>query len=126
MDNTDRNIGTVIVKPSIDALQEVKVDTSLYPAEVGRAGGAIVNMITKSGTNSFHGTLFEFLRHDKLNAKDYFNVPQPGNPLAGKQTKCRQNGFGGSIGGPVKKNKTFFLPIMKASTRPRELLLRLA
>jgi len=108
MDNNDRNIGTIIVKPSIDALQEVKVDTSLYPAEVGRAGGAVVKMVTKSGTNSFHGTLFEFLRNDKLNAKDYFNVPQPGNPLAGKQTEYRQNQFGGSLGGPIRKDKTFF------------------
>jgi hypothetical protein len=108
MDNNDRNIGTIIVKPSIDALQEVKVDTSLYPAEVGRAGGAVVNMITKSGSNAFHGTLFEFFRNDKLNAKDYFNVPQPGNPLAGQQTEYRQNQFGGSIGGPIKKDKTFF------------------
>jgi len=108
MDNNDRNIGTIVVKPSIDALQEVKVDTSLYPAEVGRAGGAVVNMVTKSGTNSFHGTLFEFFRNDKLNAKDYFNVPQPGNPLAGRQTEYRQNQFGGSLGGPVIKDKTFF------------------
>lgn len=108
MDNNDRNIGTIIVKPSIDALQEVKVDTSLYPAEVGRAGGAVVNMVTKSGTNSFHGTVFEFLRNDKLNAKDYFNVPQPGNALAGKQTEYRQNQFGGSLGGPIRKDKTFF------------------
>jgi hypothetical protein len=58
MDNVDRNIGTIVVKPSIDALQEIKVDTSFYPAEVGRAGGAVVNMIAKAGTNSFHGTLF--------------------------------------------------------------------
>ena len=108
MDNNEREIATIIVKPSIDALQEVKVDTNLYPAESGRAGGAIINLITKSGTNSLHGTLFEFLRNDKLDAKDVFNVPQAGNPLAGVKPEYRQNQFGGSIGGPINKDRTFF------------------
>jgi hypothetical protein len=108
MDNNERAIATIIVKPSIDAQQEVRVDTNLYPAEVGRAGGAVINVITKSGTNSFHGTLFEFLRNDKLDAKDVFNVPQPGNPLAGVKPEFRQNQFGGSIGGPIRKDRTFF------------------
>ena len=108
MDNNERAIATIIVKPSIDALQEVKVDTNLYPAESGRAGGAMINLITKSGTNNFHGTLFEFLRNDKFDAKDVFNVPQAGNPLAGVKPEFRQNQFGGSIGGPIKKDKTFF------------------
>ncbi len=108
MDNNERAIATIIVKPSIDALQEVKVDTNMYSAEVGRAGGAVVNMITKSGTNSLHGTLFEFLRNDKLDAKNFFNVPQAGNPLAGVKPEFRQNQFGGSVGGALRKDKTFF------------------
>ena len=108
MDNNERAIATIIVKPSIDAQQEVKVDTSLYPAETGRAGGAVINVITKSGTNSFHGSLFEFLRNDLFDAKNFFNTPQPGNPLAGVKPKYRQNQFGGSIGGPIRKDKTFF------------------
>ena len=108
MDNNDRNVGTIIVKPSIDALAEVKIDSSLYPADVGRAGGAVVNMITKSGTNEFHGALFEYVRNDMFDAKDFFNVPQTGNPLAGKQPPFKQNQFGGSLGGPIIKNKTFF------------------
>jgi Carboxypeptidase regulatory-like domain len=108
MDNNERAIATIIVKPSIDAQQEVKVDTSLYPAETGRAGGAVINVITKAGTNSFHGSLFEFLRNDLFDAKNFFNTPQPGNPLAGKKPEYRQNQFGGSIGGPIKKDKTFF------------------
>ncbi len=108
MDNNERAIATIIVKPSIDALQEVKVDTNMYSAEVGRAGGAVVNMITKSGTNGFHGTTFEFLRNDLLDAKNFFNIPQPGNPLAGVKPKFRQNQFGASFGGPIKKDKTFF------------------
>src|SRR5215467_2970431 len=108
MDNNERAIATVIVKPSVDALQEIKVETNMYSAEVGRAGGAVINLITKSGTNAFHGTVFEFLRNDKFDAKDVFNVPQPGNPLAGVKPKFRQNQFGGSLGGPIQKNKTFF------------------
>ena len=108
MDNNERAIATIIVKPSIDALAEVRVQTSMYSAEVSRAGGAVVNMITKSGANDFHGTLFEFLRNDKFDAKNFFNVPQAGNPLAGKKPAYRQNQFGGSIGGPIKKDKIFF------------------
>jgi Carboxypeptidase regulatory-like domain/TonB dependent receptor len=108
MDNNERAIATIIVKPSIDAQQEVKVDTNLYPAETGRAGGAVINVITKSGTNKFHGTVFEFLRNDKFDAKDVFNVPQAGNPLAGVKPEFRQNQFGASIGGPIRKDKTFF------------------
>jgi len=108
MDNNERAIATIIVKPSIDALQEVKVDTNMYSAEVGRAGGAVINMITKSGTNALHGTVFEFLRNDLLDAKNFFNVPQPGNPLAGVKPEFRQNQFGGSVGGAIRKDKTFF------------------
>lgn len=108
MDNNERAIATIIVKPSIDALQEVKVDTNMYSAEMGRAGGAVINMVTRSGSNNFHGTLFEFLRNDAVDAKNYFNVPQAGNPLAGVKPEFRQNQFGGSIGGPIKKDKTFF------------------
>ena len=108
MDNNERAIATIIVKPSIDAQQEVKVETNMYTAESGRAGGAVINVITKSGTNHFHGTVFEFLRNDKMDAKNFFNVPQAGNPLAGVKPEYRQNQFGGSIGGPIKKDKTFF------------------
>jgi len=108
MDNNERAIGTVVVKPSIDALAEVQVQTSLYPASVGRAGGAVINEITKAGTNGFHGTLFEFLRNDKFDAKNFFNVPEAGNPLAGIKPEYRRNQFGGSIGGPIKKDKLFF------------------
>lgn len=108
MDNNERSIATTIVKPSIDSIQEVKVLTSLFSADTGRVGGAVINMTTKSGTNNFHGTLFEFFRNDKFDAKDTFNVPQAGNPLAGQKEELRQNQFGASLGGPIRKNKTFF------------------
>ena len=108
VDNNERAIATIIVKPSIDAIQEIKVETNMYSAQTGRVGGAVITMVTKSGSNNWHGTAFEFLRNDKFDAKDYFNVPQAGNPLAGVKPEYRQNQFGGSFGGPIRKDKTFF------------------
>ncbi len=108
MDNNERFIGTIGVRPSIDAIQEVSVQTNLYRANASRTAGAVVNVITKSGTNSFHGSLYEFVRNDKFDAKDYFNTPQAGNPVAGIKPEYRQNQFGGSIGGPIRRDKTFF------------------
>src|SRR5438270_824583 len=102
IDNNERVIGSIGVRPSVDAIQEVSVQTNVFTAEVGRAAGAIVNVITKSGTNQFHGTAYEFFRNDKLNANPFkfgANIPKP---------KYRQNQFGGSLGGPIFKNKTFF------------------
>src|SRR6185312_9362372 len=103
MDNNEREQFTILMRPSIDMIQEVKVDTNSYPAEVGRAGGAVVNLLTKSGTNDFHGGLYEFLRNDKLNANDFFSN-KAGTPRA----SYRQNQFGGSIGGRIQKDKTVF------------------
>lgn len=108
LDNNERIIGVIGIRPSIDALEEVKVSTSLITADVSRVAGAVINMITKSGTNALHGSLFEFVRNDMFDAKDFFNVPQAGNPLAGVKPKYRQNQFGGSLGGPIIKNKMFF------------------
>ena len=103
MDNNEREQFTILTRPSIDMIQEVKVETNTYSAEVGRAGGAVINLLTKSGTNDWHGGAYEFLRNDKLNANDYFSN------LAGTQRpEYRQNQFGGSFGGAIKKDKTFF------------------
>lgn len=102
MDNNDLAQGLIMIRPSIDAIQEVKIDTNSYRAEVGRTAGAVINVITKSGTNDFHGSLYEFFRNDKMQANDYFTkrtLPRPA---------YHQNQFGGSIGGPIIKNKTFF------------------
>ena len=101
MDNNERFIGSVGVKPAIDGIEEVKVLTNLYTAEISRSGGGVVDLITKSGTNHFHGTLYEFLRNDKFDAKDYF-------ASIGPKPELRQNQFGGSVGGPIWRNKTFF------------------
>ena len=102
VDDNERYIGTIMVKPSEDALQEFRVQTNSYAAEVGRTAGGVANLITKSGTNSLHGSLFEFFRNQHLDAKNYFVGATADNP------PYKQNQFGGSIGGPIKKDKTFF------------------
>ena len=89
--------------PSPDALQEFKVQTSNYDASYGRNSGAAVNVITKSGTNGWHGTLFEFLRNDDLNANTFFANRQ-GLPRG----ELKQNQYGGTFGGPIKRDKLFF------------------
>ena len=101
MDNNERYFGTIVVRPSIDAVQEVKVSTNLYPAEVSRTEGGVADVVTKSGTNTFHGSLFEYVRNDALDARNYFAT-------TGRKPELRQNQFGGSIGGPIRKNKSFF------------------
>ncbi len=103
MDNNERFIGTIGVRPSIDAVQEVRVTTNLPPADIGRAAGAVVDLITKSGTNQLHGSAFEFLRNDAFDANNFF-----ANRAGLARTELRQNQFGGSAGGPIIKDKTFF------------------
>ena len=88
---------------SIDALQEFKIETSSFAAEFGRTPGGQISLLTRSGTNIVHGSLFEYLRNDVLDANDWF-ANRNGLPRA----KERQNDFGGVIGGPIIKNKTFF------------------
>ena len=101
LDNNERIIGTIGVRPSIDAIQEFRVETNLYTAEVGRTAAGVINILTKSGTNQFHGSAYEFLRNDALDARDFFAT-------TGAKPEFRQNQFGGSIGGPIKKDKSFF------------------
>jgi outer membrane receptor protein involved in Fe transport len=101
MDNNERFIGSVGVRPSIDAIEEVRVLTNLYTAEISRSQGGVVDLITKSGGNKFHGTAYEFVRNDKFDARNYFSTTGP-------KPELRQNQFGGSIGGPIWKQKEFF------------------
>src|SRR5213592_4846454 len=103
MDNNERFIGTIGVRPSIDDIEEFKVLTNLYSAEISRTSGGVINILTKSGSNDFHGSLFEFLRNDRLDANGNYNLT--GGTQLPKQ-KFRQNQFGGSLGGPIVKNKT--------------------
>ena len=95
--------------PSVDAIEEFKVQTSSYSAEYGQGAGAKIEITMKSGTNELHGTLFEFLRNEKLDAENYFlNFEQPaGAPLLDKD-KFRRNQFGAFVAGPIVRNKTFW------------------
>jgi Carboxypeptidase regulatory-like domain/TonB dependent receptor-like, beta-barrel len=88
---------------SIDALQEFRIQTSTYAPEFGRTPGAQVSIVTRSGANQFHGTLFDYFRNDALDANDWF-----ANSQSLKKPALRQNDFGGVLGGPILKNKTFF------------------
>jgi len=84
----------------VDAIQEFSVLTSNYSAEYGKTSGGVVNAITRSGTNTFHGSAYEFLRNSKLDAANFFE--------AGQRSPFKRNQFGGAIGGPIIKNRTFF------------------
>ena len=98
-DNNELTAGGIAILSSIDSIQEFKVLTYNYSAEYGTRGGPTVLVTTKSGANEFHGSLFEFFRNTSLDAKSYFAVlPE----------KFNLNQFGGSVGGPIRKNKTFF------------------
>jgi len=89
---------------SLDALEEFRIQTSTFAPEYGRTPGAQISVVTKSGTNTFHGTAFEYFRNDKLDANDWF-----ANRNALARPELRQNDFGGVLGGPIVKNKLFFL-----------------
>ena len=106
--NTDVDFNTYVVLPSVDALQEFKVQSGIYPAEFGRDAGQ-VNVSTKPGTNSYHGTLFEFLRNNRLDARAYdfsSSTRSATNPSPGS-TPYRQNQYGFTLGGPVEIPKLF-------------------
>jgi outer membrane receptor protein involved in Fe transport len=101
VDIVENVVKSVALRPSVDFVDEFKVDTGTYSAEYGRFGGGQVRATTKAGTNLVHGTLFEFVRNSAFDAKNYFDphtAPTPG---------FRRNDFGGTIGGPIKKNRTF-------------------
>ncbi|MBI3280103.1 MAG: carboxypeptidase regulatory-like domain-containing protein [Acidobacteria bacterium] len=99
--NTDTNFNTYIFLPSIDALQEFKVQSATYPADQGFAVSQI-NVTTKSGSNEIHGSVFEFLRNAAFDAKNFFDKPK--EPIPG----FRRNQFGGTVGGPIMKNRLFY------------------
>jgi hypothetical protein len=99
MDNNERSIGTQVIKPSLDAIDQVVVITNIAPAEYGRSVGGVMNVLTKAGGNSFHGTLYEYDRNDALDSVNW---------IANSKGELRQNQFGGSLGGPIRKDKIFF------------------
>ena len=100
-DGNDLFANLPAIQPSPDSIEEFRVITNSFDAEYGRNSGAVVNVVTKSGTNNIHGSFYEFFRNDVLNAHPFtfFAAPKP---------DFKQNQFGGTIGGPIKKDKTFF------------------
>jgi hypothetical protein len=113
VDSKNLYLGGFSVQPSPDAVQEFKIQTSIYSAAFGKTAGSTINLVTKSGTNELHGTAYEFLRNDKLDARNFFALDQT-NPVTGvvlpgtARPEYRRNQFGFAIGGPIRKNKTFF------------------
>src|SRR5215475_8344070 len=105
--HTNRYDNLSLPLPFPDALQEFKVETSGLAASQGLSAGAQVNAVTKSGTNEFHGDVFEFLRNDLFNATEYFAAVDPSTGGKVKST-LKRNQFGGTVGGPIVKNKVFF------------------
>ncbi|HEY1948182.1 MAG TPA: carboxypeptidase regulatory-like domain-containing protein [Bryobacteraceae bacterium] len=103
--NQENNGGvtTALYTPPVDAVQEFKVQQNTYTAEVGFGGTTVINVITKSGTNQFHGSAYEFLQNSDLNANNFFNNKN-GVGISPK----KQNQFGGTLGGPIRKDKFFF------------------
>ena len=101
IDDNERVIGSIGVKPNVEGIQEITVQTNSYAAEAGRTAGGVVNIITRSGTNQFHGTAYEFFRNDVFDARNVFQT-------SGRKPELRQNQFGGSFGGPIFRDRTFF------------------
>ena len=98
-DANDQFANLPAVQPSPDSIEEFRVLTNTFDAEYGRNSGAVVNVVTKSGTNALHGNVFEFFRNKVLNSKGYFDSEKP---------DFKQNQFGGTLGGPIVKDRTFF------------------
>jgi hypothetical protein len=126
VDNNDRLTLSIVLRPGIEAIREFKVLTNLYSADQGRNSGAVVDVVTKSGTNDWHGSAFEFLRNSAMDARSFFNPK--GTPFP----SFRYNQFGGSFGGPViipklynGRNKTFFFVDYEGFRRTSQLLLTL-
>ncbi len=105
-DANDQFVNLPTVQPSPDSIEEFRVLTNTFDAEYGRNSGSVVNVVTKSGTNSLHGNLYEFFRNTLLNADGYCLAEARGVPC--EEPKSNQNQFGGTFGGPIKKDRTFF------------------
>jgi hypothetical protein len=100
--NNDMGVGQPSFRPSLEVIQEFKLLTGVYAAEYGRMSGGQLNIITKSGTNKFHGSVYEYIRNQVTDAKPFFTASNTKTPA------LRQNTFGGTVGGPIFKDKTFF------------------
>ncbi len=101
--NSFRGENVQLVQPSVEALQEFKIQTNAYSAEFGRSSGAVINATIKSGTNAIRGSVYEFLRNDVLDANNFFS-----NALGAPKPVRKRNQFGAAVGGPIVKNRTFW------------------
>lgn len=123
--NTTGDVNRGIINPPVDSVQEFKVQSSSFDAEFGRTSGGVINIITKSGTNEYHGLLYDFERHSVIEANNWFN-----NRANIKNPSFKRHQFGANGGGPIIKNKTFFFadyeglrqgfPVTFTSTVPSE------
>src|SRR5947209_7247304 len=109
IDDNERLTLSIVLRPAVEAVREFKIQTNLYSADIGRNSGAVVDVITKSGTNQLHGSLFEFLRNSAMDSRNFFS------PVGTPFPAFRLNQYGGSFGGPVVlpkiyngRNRTFF------------------
>ncbi|MDP9160999.1 MAG: TonB-dependent receptor [Acidobacteriota bacterium] len=98
-DGNDLFVNSPAIQPTPDSIAEFRVLSNTFDAEYGRNSGAVINVVTKSGTNKWHGSAYEFLRNQLFNAKGYLDIRKPDD---------KQNQFGGTFGGPIKKDRTFF------------------
>ena len=110
VDNNDLMINQIVVPPSIDSIQEFKVQSSTYSAEFGRSAGGQFNYVTKSGTNAWHGSAYQFHRNAALDAKNFFDDPRRETP------KFIRNQFGSTLGGPLRKDKLFIFGSYEGTT----------
>jgi hypothetical protein len=124
IDDNERLTLSIVLRPAVEAVREFKIQTNLYSADIGRNSGAVVDVVTKSGTNSLHGSLFEFLRNSAMDARNFFN------PRGTSFPSVRLNQFGGSLGGPIilpklynGKNRTFFFVDYEGYRRASQQLL---
>ena len=125
LNGVDNNVNVIdfinqtayVVGPSVEAIGEMQILTNGYNAEYGRAAGGVVNVTIKSGTNEVHGTLFEFLQNDKLNAN-----PWELNKNAKPRQPYKQNQYGAAVGGPIARNRTFWFADYQGDTDPRRQL----
>ncbi|NYF50603.1 TonB-dependent receptor [Tunturiibacter gelidoferens] len=101
IDDNERIIGTIGIKPNVEGIQEITIQTNSYAPEAGRTAGGVINLVTRSGTNAFHGSVYEYFRNDIFDARNVF-------ASTGKKPELRQNQYGVSIGGPIFRDRTFF------------------
>lgn len=111
---TDELFNNLVINPSIEAVQEFKIQKSQYAAEFGGKASALINVATRSGTNSFHGSVFDFLRHDRFDSRGYFDPADQPVP------RLRQQQFGAAAGGPLARDRSFFFASYEGQRMRRE------